>query len=59
MDATRQALEPDRDQLEVFAEALFRYAGQQGFVSLRAFYEDDAGKPFRISPTRSPAGSNF
>ena len=59
MDATRQALEPDRDQLEVFAEALFRYAGQQGFVSLRAFYEDDAGKPFRISPTPLAGGFKF
>jgi hypothetical protein len=44
-------LEPDRDQIEVFADALLRHAGNRGFISLRAFYEDDDKKPFRITPT--------
>jgi hypothetical protein len=43
-------LEPDRDQLEIFVDAIFRHAGTQGFVSLRGFFEGDASKPFRITP---------
>jgi hypothetical protein len=52
-------LEPDRDQIEIFVEALFRYAGGQGFVSLRAFYEDGSTKPFRITPTGLSGGLPF
>jgi hypothetical protein len=52
-------LEPDRNQLEIFVDALFRHAGNEGFVSLRAFYEDDASKPFRISPTSLRGGLKF
>ena len=51
--------EPDRDQLEIFIEAMFRYASSSGFVSLRAFYEDDATKPFRITPTSLAGGLRF
>jgi hypothetical protein len=51
-------LEPNRDQLEIFVEALFRYAGGQGFVSLRAFYEDQP-KPFRITPASLAGGLPF
>ena len=43
-------LEPDRNQIEIFAEALFRYAPDNSFVSLRAFYHDN--KIFRITPVR-------
>ena len=43
-------LEPDRDQIEIFVNAIFRYA-KNGFVSLRAFYENEY-KVFRISPVR-------
>jgi RecA-family ATPase len=43
-------LEPDRDQLEVFVQAIFRHA-KQGFVSLRAFPEDEE-KAFRITPVQ-------
>jgi len=43
-------LEPNRDQIEIFVDALFRYAGDHGFISLRAFYESDAKKAFRIAP---------
>jgi hypothetical protein len=40
---------PDRNQIEIFVEALFRHVGTQGFVSLRSFYEDDSASP-RINP---------
>ena len=43
-------LEPDRDQLEVFIQAIFRHA-KQGFVSLRAFMEGE-DKTFRISTVK-------
>ena len=43
-------LEPDRDQIEVFAYLIFRYA-TSGYFSLRAFPEDEK-KPFRITPVR-------
>jgi hypothetical protein len=60
MDATRHGpLEPSRDQLEIFVEALFRYAGGQGFISLRSFYENDSVKPFRITPTSLAGGLPF
>jgi hypothetical protein len=50
------ALEPDRDQLEIFIEAIFRHA-TSGFVSLRSFYEGD-DKVFRIEPVPISA-ANF
>jgi hypothetical protein len=43
-------LEPNRDQLEIFVQAIFRHA-KEGFVSLRAFYEG-ADKVFRVSTVR-------
>src|SRR5271167_4023555 len=52
-------LAPDRDQIEVFVDGLFRHASPKGFVSLRAFYEDDASKPFRINPTGLSSGLGF
>ncbi len=52
-------LEPDRDQIEIFVNALFRHAAPQGFVSLRAFYEDGGAKPFRITPTSLAGGLKF
>jgi hypothetical protein len=52
-------LEPARDQLEIFIEGLFRHADQRGIVSLRAFYENDAKKPFRITPTALTDGLKF
>jgi Protein of unknown function (DUF3987) len=52
-------LEPDRDQLEIFVNALFRYAPKQGFVSIRAFYEGESSKAFRISPTSLAGGLKF
>ena len=57
-DAGKRAarLEPDRAQIELFVDALFRHASPKGFVSLRAFFEEDATRPFRISPTALTGG---
>jgi hypothetical protein len=55
----QQRLEPDRDQLEIFVDAMFRYADKSGIVSLRSFYEDDSGAPFRINPTSLAGGLKF
>jgi hypothetical protein len=43
-------LEPDRDQIEIFVDAIFRHA-QTGFVSLRAFVEG-SNDVFRKIPIR-------
>jgi AAA domain len=51
--------EPNRDQLEVFVNAIFRYAGSDGVVSLRSFVEGDAKRPFRISPISLAGGLPF
>jgi hypothetical protein len=48
-------LEPDRNQIEIFVNAIFRHA-KVGFVSLRAFYEGN-DKVFRISSVRMLAGN--
>jgi hypothetical protein len=34
-------LAPNRDQLEIFIDAMFRHAGQGGYVSLRSFLPDN------------------
>jgi hypothetical protein len=52
------ALEPDRDQIEIFVDAIFRHA-TEGFVSVRAFFEDDVSKPFRISSAALSGGLRF
>lgn len=45
------ALEPDRDELEIFINAALRRRGAAGFISLRSFYEGDDNAPAaRISP---------
>jgi hypothetical protein len=51
-------IEPDREQIELFTAALFCHAGQTGFASVRAFYEDET-KPFRISPAAMKGGLPF
>jgi hypothetical protein len=51
-------LEPDRDQLEIFVDALFRHAGDKGFVAVRSFYEG-ADKPFRLSAANLSGGLRF
>jgi hypothetical protein len=46
-------LEPDRDQIEIFIDALFRYATPGAFLSLRSFYEDRGeASPFYINPVK-------
>jgi hypothetical protein len=52
-------MQPDRDQIELFVDGLFRHASPQGFVSLRAFYEEDSAKAFRINPTALSGGLKF
>jgi hypothetical protein len=53
-------LEPDRDQIEVFVNALFRYAPTQaplGYISMRAFYDDGGNNVFRIMPAQITNGN--
>jgi hypothetical protein len=42
-------LEPDRDQIEQFVDAIFRHA-KEGFVSVRSFYQEDRDRSFSIIP---------
>jgi hypothetical protein len=51
-------MQPDRAQLEIFIEAMFRHA-TQGFTSLRSFLEGNSAKPFRISTTKITGGLTF
>jgi hypothetical protein len=48
-------LEPNRNQIEIFVDAIFRHAST-GFISLRAFYEGE-DKSFRISSVPVIAGN--
>jgi RecA-family ATPase len=41
-------LEPDRDMIETFVDAVFRRASAQGFVAIRSFYEDE-DRPFTLT----------
>jgi RecA-family ATPase len=52
-------LEPDRDQIEIFVDALFRYASKDGFVSSRAFFDGDDDRPFRIQGIPLSGGLGF
>lgn len=54
-------LEPDRDQLEIFVDAILRHRGAEGFISLRSFYDDDdhSKKPVRISPVSLKGNFKF
>lgn len=52
-------LEPDGDQLEIFIEGLFRHCGRDGSISLRAFFEGDGSKSFRISNISLKGGLRF
>jgi hypothetical protein len=51
-------LEPDRDQIEIFVDAMFRHASPAGIVSLRSFHEDNP-KPFRITAAALSGGHKF
>jgi hypothetical protein len=52
-------LEPERNEIEKFVTGVFRHAGTDGYVSLRAFYEDDSTRPFRITPIKMVGGLPF
>ena len=41
-------LEPDRNQIETFGEALFRYASPTSFVSVRSFLDGAKNQVFSI-----------
>jgi hypothetical protein len=36
-----RSLEPDRDQIEIFVDAIFRHAGNEGYISLRSFLNNN------------------
>jgi len=55
----KTALEPNRDQLEIFIEGMLRHCGSDGIVSLRAFFEGDDGKSFRITNISLKGGLPF
>jgi hypothetical protein len=46
----RRRLEPDRDELEVYVDAVLRYRGTEGFISLRSFYDDEEAKQRKEKP---------
>jgi len=48
------SLEPDRGQIEIFVDAMFRHAGGDGYVSVRSFLADN--KTFRISTAKLKGG---
>jgi hypothetical protein len=53
-----ELLEPNRDQLATFINAIFKYAGTEGYVAIRAFYENE-DETFRLSPTPLTGGLDF
>jgi hypothetical protein len=54
-------LEPNRDQIEIFVNALLRHCGKDGVVSLRAFFEnaDKNAPPCRITDIKLTGGLPF
>jgi hypothetical protein len=54
-------LESNRDQLEIFVEALFRYVGTDGLISMRTFPDegDRDSTPTRITPISLAGGLRF
>jgi hypothetical protein len=54
-----EPLEPNRDQIEIFVDAIFRRAAPQGYVAVRSFFEDDNAKPARLSSAGLCAGFKF
>jgi AAA domain len=52
-------MQPDRSQIEMFVDGMFRHASPQGFVSVRAFLEGNSTKPFRISSAKLSGGLRF
>jgi hypothetical protein len=58
--APRQLLEPDRNQIEQFVDALFRHCGKEGFVSFRSFFDNEiSSKPFLIEAVPTNVGFKY
>ena len=51
-------LDPDRDQIEIFVDAIFRHAGDKGFVAVRSFLEHE-DRVFRRSIADLAGGLRF
>jgi hypothetical protein len=51
-------LEPDRDQLEIFVDAIFRHAAPGGYVAVRSFFEGQ-DKVCRLSSAAIAGGLRF
>jgi hypothetical protein len=49
---TYNELMPDQSQIDLFVRSMFRHAKADGYVSLRAFHDDNSDKPYRISPVQ-------
>jgi hypothetical protein len=58
MTSFQNELQPDREALRNFVNAMFRYAGGEGYVSLRSF-EEGATKSFRITSVGLDDGPGF
>ena len=53
-------LEPDRNQIEQFVDAMFRHRGKKGYVSFRSFFDDEiSSRPFRIEAVPVKAGFKY
>jgi hypothetical protein len=52
-------LEAERNQIEAFVNALFRYADERGFASLRTFSDNDSSTKPRINGTGLSGGLGF
>ena len=50
-------LEPDRDALEIFVDAVLRHRGTEGFIAVRAFHEDRNEKEAALKLPVSLKGS--
>jgi RecA-family ATPase len=50
-------LEPDRNQIERFFDALFRHHGDEGFISFRSFYHNN--KPLLIEAVPVKSGFKY
>jgi hypothetical protein len=48
------SLEPDRNEIEIFVDAMFRHAGAEGYVSVRAFLDNN--EVSRISTAKLVGG---
>ena len=51
-------LEPGRYQIEIFVDALFRHVGNESYIAIRSFHENN-DKAFRLSTTSLAGGLGF